>query len=296
VIARHAPETIVRGPLVAFRALDTVWVQVTGTRCNIACRHCFVSAGPASISIAMMSRAQVESALEEAVALGARDAYYTGGEPFMHPEIRDLVDLALAQMPLSVLTNALLIDDALAGWIGDRFRRNRYSFDIRVSLDGMTAEQNDPVRGTGVYDRVLAALERLARVGVTPVVTVVEHEEGLKAADARVEFTEFLRSLGFARPRVKFLPLLRLGREERRTRGYLERERLDPAPLAAEVEDALICASSRTVTARGVYTCPILVEQADARLADSLRGAGRDIRLDWRACHTCVVEGLRCAT
>ncbi len=284
------------GPEVRFRSLDTVWVQITGTICNIACRHCFVSAGPKSESIPMMTRAQVEGALAEAAELGARDAYFTGGEPFLHPEIRSLVDFALERMPLTVLTNALPIDDALARWIANRFAGSRYSFDVRVSLDGTTAERNDRVRGRGVYDDVVSALRRLAREGVSPVVTVVEHEEGLKAAEARVEFTEFLRGLGIAHPRVKFLPLLRIGREERRTRGYLERERLGPEPLASEIEQSLICSSSRTVTAHGVMTCPILVERADARLGDSLREAGQGIRLSWRACHTCVADGLRCAT
>jgi MoaA/NifB/PqqE/SkfB family radical SAM enzyme len=284
------------GPPVGFRALDTVWVQVTGTLCNIACRHCFVNAGPKSDSLPVMTRAQVENALEEAADLGARDAYFTGGEPFMHPEIRGLVEFALERMPLTILTNALLIDADLARWIGDRFRRSRYSFDIRVSLDGVTAELNDRVRGRGVYGRVVEALRLLAGEGVTPVVTVVEHEESLKAAEARIEFTEFLRGLGLERPRVKFLPLLRIGREERRTRGYLEQERLGGEPLAPEIEEALICASSRTVTAGGVYTCPILVEMPDARLGDSLRQAGHGINLGWRACHTCVADGLRCAT
>ena len=284
------------GPEVPFRSLDTVWVQVTGTICNIACRHCFVSAGPKSESIPMMTRAQVEGALAEASELGTRDAYFTGGEPFLHPEIRSLVDFALERMPLTVLTNALPIDDALARWIADRFASSRYSFDIRVSLDGTTAALNDRVRGRGVYDGVVEALRRLAREGISPVVTVVEHEEGLKAAEARVDFTEFLRGLGIARPRVKFLPLLRIGREERRTRGYLDRERLGPEPLAPEIEEALICSTSRTVTAHGVMTCPILVERADARLGDSLGEAGRAINLSWRACHTCVADGLRCAT
>jgi hypothetical protein len=47
------------GPEVAFRWLDALWVQVTGTRCNIACRHCFISCGPKADQIPMMS---VESA------------------------------------------------------------------------------------------------------------------------------------------------------------------------------------------------------------------------------------------
>ncbi len=284
------------GPSVAFRSLDTVWIQVTGTLCNIRCRHCFVSAGPKSDSIPMMSRAQVEAGLEEAAALGARDAYFTGGEPFLHPEIRSLVDFALERMPLTILTNALLIDEDLAGWIADRFARSRYSFDLRVSLDGVVAASNDRVRGRGVYDGVVEALRRLARAGVSPVVTVVEHEEALKAAAARVEFTEFLRGLGIPHPRVKFLPLLRIGREERRSGGYLERERLGAEPLAPEIEESLICATSRTATAHGVMTCPILVEAPDARLGDTLGQAARGINLSWPACHTCVVEGLRCAT
>jgi len=284
------------GPEVLFRSLDTIWIQITGTLCNIACRHCFVSAGPKSDSIPMMSRGQVESAIDEAVALGTRDAYFTGGEPFLHPEIRPLVDFTLERMPLTILTNALLIDDDLAGWIADRFTRCRYSFDLRVSLDGAVAASNDRVRGRGVYDGVVEALRRLARVGISPVVTVVEHEEALKAAEARVEFTEFLRGLGIRQPRVKFLPLLRIGREERRSRGYLERERLGNEPLAPEIEESLICSSSRTVTARGVMTCPILVEVPEARLGETLHQAERAISLNWRACHTCVVDGLRCAT
>jgi len=283
-------------PWVRFRSLDTVWIQITGTLCNIACRHCFVSAGPKSGSIAVMTRAQVESALEEATILGARDAYFTGGEPFLHPEIRELCDFALQRMPLTILTNALLIDEALAHWIGDRFASSRYSFDIRVSLDGATAEQNDRVRGRGVYASVVESLGRLARAGVSPVVTVVEHEDALRAAESRIEFTEFLRGLGLARPRVKFLPLLRIGREEGRTGGYGAAERLGPEALSAEVEESLICAASRTVTAHGVMTCPILVENPDARLGDTLLESERAIRLRWSACHTCVVDGLRCAT
>lgn len=284
------------GPPVPFHGLDTLWVQVAGTRCDIACRHCFVNAGPKSTAIPMMTVEQVRSALDEAVGLGVRDAYYTGGEPFLHPEIRLLVDLALERMPLTVLTNALRIDEETAGWIGARFRESPYSFDLRVSLDGVSAEQNDRVRGRGVFDRVVIALRRLARAGVTPVVTVVEHEDSLRTGEARERFTDLLRGLGFQRPRVKFLPLLRMGREEGRTRGYLERERLDADGLSPEVENTLLCAGSRAVTAQGVFTCPILVEVPGARLGGSLRDAQREIRLRWRACHTCVVEGLRCAT
>ncbi len=61
-----------RGPRVEFRWLDTLWVQVTGTLCNIACRHCFISCGPKADQVPMMSAEEVERALEEGCALGMR--------------------------------------------------------------------------------------------------------------------------------------------------------------------------------------------------------------------------------
>ena len=284
-----------QGPRVDFRWLDALWVQVTGTLCNIACRHCFISCGPKADQVPMMTAAEVERALEEGREAGMRQVYFTGGEPFLHPELPRLVRAALALAPLTIVTNGILIDAAAAEWIAAEFRRARYSFDLRVSLDGMTAEQNDPVRGRGTFEQVVAAVKTLARAGLSPVVTVVEHEAGLGAADARARFLEFVRGLGVRQARVKFLPLLRIGREEQRTHGYDDPDAIG-GTILPEVESSLLCASGRIVTAQGVFTCPILIERADARLGATLGDALKPIHLGWDACQTCVLEGLRCNT
>jgi molybdenum cofactor biosynthesis enzyme MoaA len=285
-----------RGPRVEFRWLDTLWVQVTGTLCNIACRHCFISCGPRADQVPMMSAEEVERALDEGRAAGMRQVYFTGGEPFLHPELRRLVRSALALAPLTIVTNGILIDDETAHWLAEEFNRSRYSLDLRVSLDGMTPEQNDPVRGRGTFEQIVAAIRRIAQVGLSPVVTVVEHEEGLAAAESRARFLEFVRGLGVQQPRVKFLPLLRIGREERRTHGYERPEALADQPLLPEVESSLLCASGRVATAHGIFTCPILIERADARMGANVADALTPIHLRWDACQTCVLDGLRCNT
>lgn len=282
------------GPEVPFRWLDALWIQVTGTLCNIACLHCFISCGPKATQVPMMTAADIERALDEGRALGMRQVYFTGGEPFLHPELRRIVRAALALAPLTIVTNGLLIDDEVAGWLAEENARSRYSLDVRVSLDGMSAAENDPVRGRGTFEGIVAALRRLARAGLSPVVTVVEHADGLAADASRLGFLEFVRSLGIEKPRVKFLPLLRIGREERRTHGYAGADAL--APLLPEVEASLLCASGRIVTAQGVYTCPILIEHPSARLGTRLAEAQGPLRLSWDACQTCVLEGLRCNT
>jgi AdoMet-dependent heme synthase len=241
-----------------------------------------------------MSKKQVLRALDEGRAAGMRHVYFTGGEPFLHPDVQALVDSALEVAALTVVTNGLLLDTPTVAWLAAAFERSRNSLDLRVSLDGMNAPENDGVRGPGTFTEIVAALERLGQAGLSPVVTVVEHTPGLEGAEARARFLDFLRGLGIRQPRVKFLPLLRIGREERRTHGYLEG--LGEEPLLPAVEASLLCASGRCVTADGVFTCPILVKEASARLGASLAEATRPIRLAWQGCQSCVLDGLRCNT
>jgi MoaA/NifB/PqqE/SkfB family radical SAM enzyme len=247
----------------------------------------------------MMASAQVERFLEEAKSLGVRDYYFTGGEPMLHPNFWPLAERALAQGALTVLTNGILFDEEAATIAGALFRRARYSFDLRVSLDGMSADENDPVRGRGTFEQIVAGLRQLGRVGLSPSITVVEHRPEMATASARAAFLSFVRSLGFPHPRVKFLPLLRIGREVRRTRGY-EDDELDAlqsgGALPPEVEEVLACSSSRLVAADGVRTCPILLDAPGALLGQTLRESMGPISLCFSACRTCVVEGLSCRT
>jgi hypothetical protein len=286
-----------RAPEAPFSALDTVWFQLTGTLCNIACRHCFITCGPREDRVPMMSSSAVLAHLHDAVQLGAREYYFTGGEPMMHPEFWPLCEAVLAHGPLTVLTNGLLVDDAAAARARDLFDRSRYSFDLRISLDGTSEAENDPVRGRGTFQQICDGIARLARAGLSPALTVVEHREGMGDSDARAAFLAFARSLGLPKPRVKLLPLLRIGREPARTRDYgggelhcLER------PLDAGVAERLQCTTSRLVTAGGVLTCPILLDAPAARLGATLGETLHPIRLAWSACRTCIVDGLTCRT
>ncbi|MGH7550416.1 MAG: radical SAM protein, partial [Gemmatimonadota bacterium] len=76
--------------------LDALWFQVTGTVCNIRCAHCFISCSPTNRSFDYLSLDDVERRLEESLELGVREYYFTGGEPFLHPDIVEILERALA--------------------------------------------------------------------------------------------------------------------------------------------------------------------------------------------------------
>lgn len=283
-------------PTLALERLDTLWLQVTGTLCNLACLHCFISCGPKNHSHEMMDTSAVEDAVVAAAREGVRDYYFTGGEPFMHPEIRRLIAFTLEHGPLTVLTNGLLIDEDCAAWCAARFRESRYSFDLRVSLDGTTPEENDAIRGRRTFEKIIASIERLHRHGLNPVITVTTCHADIGGEEGRRRFYDFVRARGVSQPRLKFLSPFKIGREERRAGGYEDWERLREGDLLDGEAEQLQCSSCRMVTARGVYPCPILIEEDDALMGQDLADGLRPIELKHAACYTCHVEGVSCAT
>lgn len=293
--APGAPEAPA-APELPFLHLDCLWLQVTGTVCNIACRHCFISCGPKVKIHDLMTVEQVARAIETAAAQGARSYAFTGGEPFLHPEILELVDLALARGSLDILTNGMLITEALARALAGRAAASPHSLDIRVSLDGIDAAENDAIRGRGVFEAAVEGIRNLVAVGLEPVVAVTTLAARHESPEGRTAFLERLRELGMRQPRLKLIPPFKLGREERRGGAYADWERVTADMLDAEAPWKLQCGTSRMVTNRGAWPCPILVNVDAARMGDTLEEALGPCALADQACHTCFVEGFTCRT
>jgi molybdenum cofactor biosynthesis enzyme MoaA len=245
----------------------------------------------------MMSRATVERFLNEALPLGVKEFYLTGGEPFLNREIFDIVEMLLRHGPVTVLTNGIVILDREAARLRTLSDESDYSLDVRVSMEGWDASTNDPIRGAGTFERIVAGILRLHAAGLNPVITVSEALNDAGASASRERFLSFLRDLGLTRPRLKIMPLLRLGAEETRSRGYMAGENLEGVTTIDDTAARnLVCASGRMATSRGVFVCPILIDSAQARMGDHLVDALRPFELSSSACHTCYVEGLSCRT
>jgi sulfatase maturation enzyme AslB (radical SAM superfamily) len=283
-------------PSAPLMALDTVWFQVAGTICNLQCTHCFISCSPTNHAHEMMTLALVKRHLEQAETLGAKEYYFTGGEPFMNPEIFEMIEAALRQGPVSVLTNGVLFRPDSAQRLRRLSDASEYSLDLRISIDGYDAASNDPIRGAGTFQRILNGIRHLAQAGLAPVITVTEACEEAGTREGRAKFLRFLTDIGLPHPRLKVMPLLRLGAEQDRSRPYTSEETLAGVSLTEEETYALQCTSCRMVTAEGVWVCPILLDSPEARMGDTLAETISPFELRHQACHTCHVTGLSCKT
>ena len=283
-------------PRIALQQLDSLWFQVTGTLCNLACTHCFISCSPGNRSFGFLSYEQVTAALEQSRSLGVKEYYFTGGEPFMHPRLLDMLAATLQVGPATVLTNGTLLPDRVVESLASSHDASSYSLELRVSIDGPDAATNDRIRGAGSFDRAMDGVRRLVNAGFLPIITMAQTWDDVETINVYHRMRQTLLGLGYTRPRVKLMPTLRLGAEAVRFRGYQDDERVTDTMLDGFDASTLICSSSRIVTDRGVHVCPILIEQPDSLLAPTLAEAAKaDYALRHQACYTCWLHGAICS-
>ncbi len=283
-------------PRVSLGSLDTLWFQVGGTVCNLACTHCFVSCSPTNHTHEMMSLAEIVPYLEEGAGLGVKEYYFTGGEPFLNREMEEILEKTLEFGPATVLTNGLLLDRERCDCLMRIAEASSYSLDFRVSMDGYDAESNDPIRGRGTFVRILEGISNLVKAGLNPVITVTEVHDDNGTVGGKERFFELLRELGIEKPRLKILPVFHIGAEADRGGAYESWQRLREVDAPQQGWGHLQCSSCRMVTDQGVWVCPILVNEPGGKMGERIADTLAPYPLDHPACWTCHVYGVSCKT
>ena len=267
-------------------------MQITGTWCNLECRHCINASGPRAPWLKPLDGETIRRAIHEAESLGVKEIYFTGGEPFLHGEILPLLERALEAAPTTVLTNGTLIGPEQADALAALAARAPYSLEIRVSLDDPDRARNDAIRGEGAWEKAVQAM-RLLRGARPPADRDRDRDHARRApgpGGLHARFRDFLREQGVERPRLKIMPVFALGRQPASGEPPLTDEDLEGFDRSM-----LQCADARVVAAGGVYACPILAGLPGARLsAGGLAESLRPAPLYHPACVTCHRTGMTC--
>lgn len=281
-------------PEVPLKGLETLWLQVGGTLCNLECTHCFISCGPKNDTIAMMTLAQVRERLEESATLGVKDYYITGGEVFINPEIFEILNLILRYGPLDVLTNGTQITAEKARRLQEIQKASHHPLRFRVSMESFEESANDAIRGKSAYKKAVTGIGHLAEAGFSPILTITRSWEEELDGEMELQFIEFLRANRVPQPQIKILPGFMLGKLAENERSYTDEERVTEACFENFDITQLQCATSRMATGEGVYVCPILVDNPMARMGNTIEETLRPFPLSHPACYTCRVTGMTC--
>jgi radical SAM/Cys-rich protein len=141
--------------------VETTVLQVNvGLRCNQACRHCHLDAGPDRTE--MMDGETCRQVAQYALRAGFAAVDLTGGAPELNPHLWDLIDRLVPAIPRVMLRANLT---ALAGQPDHiRFLAKRKVV-ITASFPSLSPSQTDGQRGPGIFHRSLDTLKKLSEAG-----------------------------------------------------------------------------------------------------------------------------------
>lgn len=120
-------------------------------RCNLECKGCGKIQYPEEV---LSKRLSVQNCLEAANECGAPMVSIPGGEPLIHPEIKEIVEGLVAQKRYIYLcTNAILLERKLP-----LFKPSKY-LTFSVHLDGIREVHDEMVSREGIYDVAVKAIK-----------------------------------------------------------------------------------------------------------------------------------------
>jgi radical SAM family protein/4Fe-4S single cluster protein len=166
------PDWTANGERRARAALDelrTLWIN-TGSLCNIECRNCYIDSSPTNDRLVYITAREVSRFYEEIAAtqLPVKEIGFTGGEPFMNPDIIAMVEDALARgFSVLVLTNAMqpMARSRMRSGLLTLRDNFRDRLTLRVSLDHYTKERHEEERGPDTFDKTVEGIDWLAWAG-----------------------------------------------------------------------------------------------------------------------------------
>ncbi|RYH09753.1 radical SAM protein [Tropicimonas sp. IMCC6043] len=288
---------------VALRDPQTLWFN-TGTLCNITCRNCYIESSPTNDALVYLSTDDVVAYLDQLETRGwnVREIGFTGGEPFVNPEIIAMLRSSLGRgYDVLVLTNAMqpmMRPRVMAGLSALRAEFGR-QMTLRVSLDHWSAQHHDSERGAGSFARTLAGMDWLRDRGIRMAVAGRSFWDEPEA-EARAGYAALFAARGYAIDaqdpgETVIFPEMDLGAEVPEITESCW-------GILGKSPSSVMCASSRMVVKRRgasrpvVLACTLLPHAPGFELGETLAEAEGDVSLNHPHCAKfCVLGGASCS-
>ncbi|BBM87187.1 radical SAM protein [Candidatus Uabimicrobium amorphum] len=291
----HTPQGEPRG-YIQSQKLQELWFH-TGTICNLRCPFCLEGSKPGDNRINKLTFADAKPYMEEALGLGVQQFSFTGGEPFVIPEIMEILKYALRHKPCLVLTNGtkpLLqrIEDIEA------LQQQKFPLSFRISLDYPNPQKHDAGRGQGNFMMALETLGMLANKGFN--VSIARQQQATEDKEAvENSFRQFFADVGIHHP----IPIISF--PDFLTPGSIPQvpyitEHCMTTYKNAHSRAQLMCNYSRMVLKKDgkmcVYACTLVDDDEDYHLATTLKESlDITIMLKHHRCYSCFASGASCS-
>jgi len=288
---------------VALTNPQTLWFN-TGTLCNIECVNCYIASSPSNDALVYITADEVQDYLDQIVdrKWPVKEIAFTGGEPFMNPQMIDITRVSLAAgYDVLILTNAMrpMMRKTMLAGLQDLNTAYPGKLTLRISVDHYDAALHDAERGAGALGKTIIGMNWLRDNGFKMAVagrSVFGHSDAESRAGYGAFYAEHGYDIDANDPGMTVL--------------FPEMDESVEVPeittacwgILDKSPDAMMCSSSRMVVKRkgaaspAVLACTLLPYDAEFELGTTLEQAESDVALNHPHCAKfCVLGGASCS-
>jgi radical SAM protein with 4Fe4S-binding SPASM domain len=133
-----------------------LYLDITSA-CPLNCLHCYANRG--ENSVAELSLPELKSLAWQMLDLRISNLVISGGEPLTRVDIFDFLAFCTESgLNVTLLTSGVLLESVMAK------RISGLNIELRLSLDGISEETHDYIRGKGNFKIVLEKIEMLKSI------------------------------------------------------------------------------------------------------------------------------------
>lgn len=243
--------------------LNTIYFYLT-EGCNLACRHCWIAPKyqTGDHTYPSLDLDLFRSILRQAKAMNVSAVKLTGGEPLIHPQILEIMELIRTEdIRLTMETNGVLCTSEMAKEIS--LGKNAF---VSVSIDAADPEIHEWVRGVkGSFDAAVEGVRNLVKYKMRPQIIMTIMRRNKHQMEAIVRLAE---SLGAGSVKYNILQPTARGETMHEQGETLSIEEL--MELGNWVENEL----SKTTNLRLVYSHPIAFRPFSRMFGENGDGCG----------------------
>ncbi len=286
--------------VVGLTHLRTLWFN-TGTLCNLTCLNCYIESSPTNDRLVFLTKDEVLVYLNEIKSEGLKveEIAFTGGEPFMNPDIIAMIEVSLERdFDVLVLTNAMKPMHHKKSELLDLKNRFGSKLSLRISIDHHTQARHEELRGPNSWRPMIEGLSWAAMEGFN-VAAAGRSRWNESEGEARAAYAKLFADTAVNIDAFNPLALVLFPEMD---------EGLDVPEITTACWDllgvqpeAMMCATSRMIVkrkgaARPVVTpCTLLPYDTQFELGAGLANAAKSVKLNHPHCaRFCVLGGGSC--
>lgn len=288
---------------VALKDPQTLWFN-TGTLCNIECENCYILSSPTNDALVYLTADEVSDYLDqlEDRKWGVREIAFTGGEPFMNPDMVEMARRSLDRgYEVLILTNAMLPMQRKKVKAGLLELQKDFpgKLTLRISVDHWSADLHDKERGKGSFDKTITGMEWLRDNGFAMAVagrtvwgeTDTDSRQGYADLYAKHHFDIDAQNPGITVLFPEMDEKVEVPEITTACWGIL-----DKSPTQVMCSNSRMVVKHKGAEKTSVIACTLLPYEAEFDLGYSLEDAEKPVQLNHPHCAKfCVLGGASCS-